>query len=269
MKKNNFQKWIAIFFLVLLVNTAYIAAFSSATVFYMANVLLHLGLGVVLSMAVVFTINKRRDLIAGAPIALGFFLLALIFGAVLAWRGNVYANLWLLWSHIAAAALGVLALIPYVWKQASSSGAGWLQFRKGFALASRTSVCAAGPDDRIPQSVPRPAQPDHKSPGGAGLHGWRRRWPPIPVLPRIRENERRRNHPLEFLHGFGHLRRVPQENLRGMEEFLTPFRFVQQPVLSQSHREHAGHSGNHEGEQVVRGLPRSRRILQRPFRQAH
>ena len=43
MKKNNLQKWIAIFFLVLLVNTAYVAAFSSATVFYMTNVLFHLG----------------------------------------------------------------------------------------------------------------------------------------------------------------------------------------------------------------------------------
>jgi tetratricopeptide (TPR) repeat protein len=139
MKKNNFQKWIAIFFLVLLVNTAYIAAFSSATVFYMTNVLFHLVLGVVLSLAVVFTIHKRKDLLAGAPVALGFFLLALIFGAVLAWKGNVYANLWLLWSHIVAAGLGVLALIPYVWKKAAgasgTSREGWLLFRKGFAAA--------------------------------------------------------------------------------------------------------------------------------------
>jgi tetratricopeptide (TPR) repeat protein len=135
MKNNTLQKWLAILFLILLVNTAYIAAFSSATVFYMANVLLHLVLGVVLSLAVVFTINRRRDLIAGAPVALGFFLLALIFGAVLAWKGNVYANLWLLWSHIAAAGLGVVALIPYVWKKAANPSEGRLQFRKGFAVA--------------------------------------------------------------------------------------------------------------------------------------
>src|SRR5579863_4424246 len=134
MKKNNFQRWIAILFLVLLVNTAYVAAFSSATVFYMGNVLLHLVLGVVLSLAVIFTIHKRKDLIAGAPAALGFFLLALIFGVALAWKGNVYANLWLLWSHIVSAGLGALALIPYVWKKVNSS-AGWMQFRKGFAAA--------------------------------------------------------------------------------------------------------------------------------------
>jgi tetratricopeptide (TPR) repeat protein len=133
MEKNSLQKWIAIFFLVLLANTAWVTAFSSATVFYMTNVLFHLVLGVVLSLTVLFTIHKRKDLIAGAPVALGFFLLALIFGLVLAWKGNVYANLWLLWSHIAAAGLGVLALIPYVWKKAAAGG-GWLQFRKGFAV---------------------------------------------------------------------------------------------------------------------------------------
>jgi hypothetical protein len=75
MKRNNFQRWIAILFLVLLVNTAYVAAFSSATVFYMANVLFHLVLGVVLAMAVLFTIRKRKDLIAGAPITLGLLFL--------------------------------------------------------------------------------------------------------------------------------------------------------------------------------------------------
>ena len=133
MKKNSLQNWIAIFFLVLLANTAWVTAFSSATVFYMTSVLVHLLLGVVLSLAVLFTIHKRKDLVAGAPVALGFFLLALIFGLVLAWKGNVYANLWLLWSHIAAAGLGVLALIPYVWKKAAAGG-GWLQFRKGFVV---------------------------------------------------------------------------------------------------------------------------------------
>jgi tetratricopeptide (TPR) repeat protein len=134
MKKYGMQKWIAIFFLVLLVNTAYVAAFSSATVFYMTNVLFHLGLGVVLSLAVLFTIHKRRDLLRGAPVALGFFLLALIFGIALTIKGNVYANVWMLWSHIIAAGVGVLALMPLAWKKAAESE-GWLQFKKGFAIA--------------------------------------------------------------------------------------------------------------------------------------
>ena len=40
-----------VLFVVLLVNTAYIAAFASPTIFYMGNVLAHLVLGLVLAVA--------------------------------------------------------------------------------------------------------------------------------------------------------------------------------------------------------------------------
>jgi tetratricopeptide (TPR) repeat protein len=140
MKKYGLQKWIAILFLVLLANTAYVAAFKFATVFYMTNVLLHLALGVVLAVAVAFTIHKRRDLLEGAPVAIGFFLISLVFGLALVWKGNVYANVWLLATHIVSSVLGVLALVPLVWKKAAEAmrtgtGQGWVDFRKGFAAA--------------------------------------------------------------------------------------------------------------------------------------
>ncbi len=130
MKQAGLRKWLAILFLVLLVNTAYVAAFSSATVFYMGNVLLHLVLAVVLALLVLFTIRRSRDLIGGAPVAMFLFLIALIFGVMLAWRGNIYANRWMLWSHIVVAGLGVLALIPFVVRQANR------EFRRGFAVAA-------------------------------------------------------------------------------------------------------------------------------------
>jgi tetratricopeptide (TPR) repeat protein len=138
MKNYGLQKWIAIVFLLLLVNTAYVAAFKFATVFYMTNVLLHFVLGVALALAVAFTIHKRKDLLAGAPVAIGFFVLALVFGIVLVAKGNIYANTWILMAHIVAGGLGVLALAPLVWKkaaQAASGESGWLQFKKGFAAA--------------------------------------------------------------------------------------------------------------------------------------
>ena len=47
-KRNGLAKWTAVLFVVLLVNTAYITAFASPTVFYMTNVLAHLVLGLVL-----------------------------------------------------------------------------------------------------------------------------------------------------------------------------------------------------------------------------
>jgi len=44
MLKRGMNYWIAVLFLILLVNTAYIAAFPTATIFYMGNVLVHLAL---------------------------------------------------------------------------------------------------------------------------------------------------------------------------------------------------------------------------------
>src|SRR5580704_16152113 len=134
MKIRNLEYWIAALFLALLVNTGYIAAFSSATIFYMTNVLGHVVLGAVLTIALLIVL-RRSGLLQGAPAAVGFLLLAFVFGAVLTYAGNVRDNAWILWSHIGAAILGVAALIPFVWKRASSGGGGWVQFKKGFDVA--------------------------------------------------------------------------------------------------------------------------------------
>jgi tetratricopeptide (TPR) repeat protein len=134
MKAWSLDYWIAVLFLLLLVNTGYVAAFSSATVFYMANVLGHVVLGAVLTIALLFVL-RRTGLLRGAWAAVGFLLLAFLFGAILTYAGNVRDNAWILWSHIAAAAIGVVALIPFVWKKASQEGGGWLRFRKGFEVS--------------------------------------------------------------------------------------------------------------------------------------
>ena len=57
MNRTQVIRWTAILFIVLLVNTAYIASFASPTVFYMGNVLLHLVLGVVLTVALFFLLR--------------------------------------------------------------------------------------------------------------------------------------------------------------------------------------------------------------------
>ena len=133
MKRRGLEYWVALLFLLLLVNTGYVAAFSSPTVFYMTNVLGHVVLGGLLGVALIF-ILRRSGLLAGAPAAVGLLLTAFVFGGILTYAGNVRDNAWLLWSHIAAALLGVAALIPFVWKKAPDGG-GWLRFRKGFAVS--------------------------------------------------------------------------------------------------------------------------------------
>ena len=132
--KSRLDRWVAILFLVLLVNTGYVAAFSSPTVFYMTNVLGHVVLGTVLAIALFF-IGRRTGLLSGARIAVALLLLAFLLGAILTYAGNIRDNAWILWSHIAAAILGVAALIPFVWKKAAQGDRDWLTFKKGFQLS--------------------------------------------------------------------------------------------------------------------------------------
>jgi tetratricopeptide (TPR) repeat protein len=108
----------AVLFIVLLVNTAYIAAFASPTIFYMGNVLVHFVLGVVLTAALLFLLRRF-------PVAAGFFLVAAALGAFLAIRGNTLDHRWALVAHIAAAAIGLIALIPFAMQQPQA-------FRKAF-----------------------------------------------------------------------------------------------------------------------------------------
>jgi tetratricopeptide (TPR) repeat protein len=98
--------------IVLLVNTGYIAAFASPTIFYMMNVLAHLVLGV--ALAVGFALLLVRDPSTRRPLgaAAVFFAIAVGFAIYLTIFGNVHAHAWALDAHIVAAALGVLALIP-------------------------------------------------------------------------------------------------------------------------------------------------------------
>ena len=63
------------FFIVLLVNTAYVAAFATPSIFYMTNVLFHLVTGVGAGIAVVIQVRKDSTLLNSVPrrsVCLGF-----------------------------------------------------------------------------------------------------------------------------------------------------------------------------------------------------
>ncbi len=88
----------------LLLNAAYVAALPSATIFYVANVLLHVVLG--LAGAVLLCWQWRRSpkvaVLAVAGLLGGFLLI----------KGAVYDNRWALWAHVALAVIGMALLLP-------------------------------------------------------------------------------------------------------------------------------------------------------------
>ncbi len=130
---SKLGKWVGFFFIVLLVNTAYISAFASPTIFYMTNVLFHLGLGTALVIGLLILLKRRPELRKGLAPSVALFLLSAAAALVLAGVGNTTDYRWLLWTHILTAVMGLLALVPFVWKMGSESAVGWRTFRKAFA----------------------------------------------------------------------------------------------------------------------------------------
>jgi len=97
---------VAVWALVLLaVNGAYLAAFAHATIFYEANVLLHLGLGLALALLAARYVRQY-------PVECGIFLAAAVVAVYLVFRGNTYDQRAVLWLHIALAEMA-LALIGW------------------------------------------------------------------------------------------------------------------------------------------------------------
>src|SRR5579862_1499770 len=95
------KKWLIA---LLLVNAAYVAALPSATIFYVANVMLHLALGAA-GVAVLCWQWRRSPKIAALILAalLGLFLLV---------KGAVSDNRWALWAHVALGVAGLAMLLP-------------------------------------------------------------------------------------------------------------------------------------------------------------
>src|SRR5215475_13108528 len=155
--KNRLAKWIGVFFIVLLVNTAYVAAFATPSIFYMTNVLFHLGLGTALAIGLFFQLRKDSTLLNGAPAAMGLFSVALALGLLLVKLGNTTDNRWAFWAHIGAAGLGLAALIPYVWKRARQSGGGWASFKTAYQFALALLVLLPAGTALYQKNFPDPA----------------------------------------------------------------------------------------------------------------
>ena len=97
-------------FVFLLVNSGYLAAYPSPTLFYMGNAVAHLAAGVVLMAAALWGL-KRYPREAGAFLAAG---LPALFLAV---RGNTFDHRAILWLHIGLGVVAALLVATKFWRQ--------------------------------------------------------------------------------------------------------------------------------------------------------
>src|SRR5258707_11442000 len=105
-RPGSFLKWTALLFVVLLLNTAYITAFASPTIFYMGNVLLHLLLGLVLAVMFALLMARRPELRTGVVPATIPFPLSLLAGSLVGGGRNVASNPPLFFAVMGVAPLG-------------------------------------------------------------------------------------------------------------------------------------------------------------------
>src|SRR5688500_7978211 len=152
----------------LLANTAYIAAAASPTVFYMGNVLAHVVLGAVVWIAALVLLagslshrspGAEADGNRFAGVAFVSLPVAAAFAAELVRRGNLLEVRWVLISHVVAGAIATAALLPLAWRLARTAGSA-RQFGVAYQLAAVLVVVVPvaslmwsrthpNPDDRI------------------------------------------------------------------------------------------------------------------------
>src|ERR1035441_7807033 len=106
-------KWLLIFGLVLVANSAYLAAFGDPTLFYVANALLHPSLGIIAGIFLVVFSLRHRGLLAGTTGALTGLSLALAagFGIYLLFVGMTRPHSLALYAHVGASVSGLLLLL--------------------------------------------------------------------------------------------------------------------------------------------------------------
>ncbi|AMY12249.1 putative PEP-CTERM system TPR-repeat lipoprotein [Luteitalea pratensis] len=102
--------WLAGFFLLLL-NSAYLGAFATASGFYYAQVALHVVGGIVLGATALRFLARHRRVPEGWGVAIGPLLVALATGLILSWTGATRPWRWLLYTHIAASVLGTVPVL--------------------------------------------------------------------------------------------------------------------------------------------------------------
>jgi Tfp pilus assembly protein PilF len=97
------MRTVKVVLLLVIANSVYLAAFADASLFYEANVLLHLVLGLAIAVAAIRWLRRY-------PLECGALLAATVPALYLVFRGNLMAHRWVLWLHIALAAAAVLMI---------------------------------------------------------------------------------------------------------------------------------------------------------------
>ncbi len=121
-------------FLVLVLNSAYLAAFAEPTIFYFVQVALHpvlaLALAAAATVRVIRAVRLKPDATYGrdagrygppaisrlGAAAIAVSLVGLVFGLGVVVRGGALANRWLVDAHVASSSIGAVLIAVWAWR---------------------------------------------------------------------------------------------------------------------------------------------------------
>ena len=116
-------KILLILALLLVANSAYLAAFGDANLFYVANALFHPFLGITAAVLLIAFLRRNPGFLSCSAARLGaaFLALSAAFGGYLAIFGMTRPNSWALYAHVALAIAG-LAFLLLSWRSRLATG---------------------------------------------------------------------------------------------------------------------------------------------------
>src|SRR3984893_3927183 len=108
------RKLLGVLALLLVLNSAYIAAFAFPTIFYMGNVLLHVVLGIIAAALFGWYTTKHREFYRANRLGVALLGVATGLGVWLTFSGATTPNRWAVIAHVIFAGIGLAALRPYL-----------------------------------------------------------------------------------------------------------------------------------------------------------
>lgn len=159
MRRFTLSSFVGLGAVVLLANTAYIAASASPTVFYMGNVLAHVALGALLWVTSLLLVAQGSDLRHSRPVQAAAAALTISFGfaAELIRRGNLLEVRWILVAHVAAGGIAVVALLPLALRMLRRGTGDARRFGTAYAIAAALLAIAPAASSMWAVAHPNPA----------------------------------------------------------------------------------------------------------------
>ena len=141
---SSAAKWLLVFGLFLVANSAYLAAFGDPSFFYVANSLLHPLLGIIAGILLAIFIRRCRELLGGLAgrIAGLFLATAAGFGIYLLVVGMTRPHSMALYAHVGASITGLFLLLLILQARARQENAG-AAVGRAWRWSAGVMTCAA------------------------------------------------------------------------------------------------------------------------------